>query len=532
MNKQFKYTTKFSDLSLASEDINDSRLNISEASLDSLKSMIPGDVDLEKNLDLLGVAFNAAVVNKFNKNGDGISSSSAVDILDQFKHKPTNIEHKKEKVVGHIVSALFSRFETNEIMDTEEALATEGSFNISLAALIYKSVNSEFANLVEESMDPESPLYNKVSASWEIGFNDYVLAVGNDDLSGSVIIDDEEKIEELKNNLKAYGGTGLLEDGSTINRLIIGEIFPLGIGFTSNPAAEVKGITRSSSKNEEPVTEQDEKSYNGDKDYDYGSDNEVENKKNKKNISQMNESDVINKKRTTMENNEILNNLVSALEDKVSNKKFSEEAVATVSKIINDAILEKNTSFLQEKDKLETEKAELAKAAEDNAAEVAQLRSELDSAVSKVNDLEQTQRQQEAVATFDSRMSAVEEIYSLDEASRKVVALELKDLALEDEAFATFQEKLEVVLKHQNKQFITQQEEEFNTKLAEAVEKRISELKNVDSSEDQVLEEALDNVEAETEVIANNNADSSKEEESLSERFKKAFSEDNLTINY
>ena len=152
--------------------------------------------------------------------------------------------------------------------------------------------------------------------------------------------------------------------------------------------------------------------------------------------------------------------------------------------------------------------------------------------MSKVNDLEQTQRQQEAVATFDSRMSAVEEIYSLDEASRKVVALELKDLALEDEAFATFQEKLEVVLKHQNKQFIAQQEEEFNTKLAEAVEKRISELKNVDSSEDQVLEEALDNVEAETEVIANNNADSSKAEESLSEKFKKAFSEDNLTINY
>ena len=89
-----------------------------------------------------------------------------------------------------------------------------------------------------------------------------------------------------------------------------------------------------------------------------------------------------------------------------------------------------------------------------------------------------------------------------------------------------------MVLKHQNKQFIAQQEEEFNTKLAEAVEKRISELKNVDSSEDQVLEEALDNVEAETEVIANNNADSSKAEESLSEKFKKAFSEDNLTINY
>ena len=66
-----------------------------------------------------------------------------------------------------------------------------------------------------------------------------------------------------------------------------------------------------------------------------------------------------------MDNNEILNNLVSALEEKVSEKKFSEEAVATVSKIINDAILERNESFVQEKEQLESEKAELAKAAEE-----------------------------------------------------------------------------------------------------------------------------------------------------------------------
>ena len=139
-------------------------------------------------------------------------------------------------------------------------------------------------------------------------------------------MDDEEKIEELKGNLKAFGGDGKLDDGSPINRLIVGEIYPLGIGFTSNPAAKVKGLTVGK---QELDTEKFEK--------------------NEKNISQIDISDVITKKHTIMDNNDILNNLVSALEEKVSDKKFSDEAVATVSKIINDAILERNDSFRSRK---------------------------------------------------------------------------------------------------------------------------------------------------------------------------------------
>jgi hypothetical protein len=510
MNSQFKYKAQFSDIISASNDIKSSELEISQASLDSLKSLIPEDVDLDKNIDLLAVAFNGAVVNKFNKNGDGIDSESAISILDQFKHKPTNIEHKKQQVVGHIVSASFSDFETNEIISKEEAAKTKNPFNIALASLIYKTVNPEFASLVEKSVDPESEFFHNVSASWEIGFNDFVLAVGSNDLNEAEIITDENLIEEMKVNLKAFGGEGRTEDGSPINRLIVGEIFPLGIGFTSNPAAEVKGLVAKSKD-----------------------DKILENKKNEKNISQIHISDVINKKSIIMDNNEILNNLVSALEEKVSNKKFSEEAVATVSKIINDAILERNNSFVEEKDQLEKEKAELAQAAEKTAAALEELQAELQVAKDKVSELEQSQKQNEAIARFDSRMSLIEDVYELDDESRKVVANELKDLDESEEAFANFQEKLSVVLKHQNKEFIAAQEEAFNSKLAEAVEKRIAELQNQNVSEEEVVEEAIEQVEAaEEEVVANNNAESSQEEPSLKQKFEKAFSEDDLTINY
>ena len=509
MKKAFRYTTTFSDILIASGEIDSQEVNISKASLESLRDIIPQDVDLDKNIDLLAVAFNGAVVNKFNKNGDGIDSKSAVKIIDQFKHKPTNIEHQKQKVVGHIVSASFSEFDTNRIINKEEALDKADPFNIALASLIYKSVNPEFAKLVEESVDSESDLYHKVSASWEIGFNDYVLAVGSDNLEEAEIIEDKETIEELKGGLKAYGGDGKTKDGRTINRLIVGEIYPLGIGFTANPAAEVKGLTVGySEKIQEPA------------------------KKSEKNISQIHNSDVINKKSTIMENNEILNNLVSALEDKVSNKKFSEEAVATVSKIINDAILERNNSFIKDKEQLENEKAELAKAAEENSEAVKQLQQELAAATERVSELEQGQKQSEAIARFDSRMSMIEEIYELDDESRKVVAHELKDIDETEEALAAFQEKLSVVLRHQNKEFIAKQEEEFNSKLAEAVEKRIAELKSENSSEDEAVEEALENVSSEEEVIANNNAESSEEQASLKQKFQEAFSEENLTINY
>ncbi len=61
----YKYTTTFESPLLACE-INESSL-ISQASLDNLAPLVPTDIDYESNVDLLGVAFNAAVVNKFNK---------------------------------------------------------------------------------------------------------------------------------------------------------------------------------------------------------------------------------------------------------------------------------------------------------------------------------------------------------------------------------------------------------------------------------------------------------------------------------
>ena len=120
MRAPFKYKTTFENEIIASSDIEESGLGISNASLEDLSSLIPKDVDLDQNIDLLGVAFNGAVANKFNRNDDGIGTSTALAIKDYFVHKPTNIEHRKEKVVGHIVSSGFSEFGSNKVLNEDE----------------------------------------------------------------------------------------------------------------------------------------------------------------------------------------------------------------------------------------------------------------------------------------------------------------------------------------------------------------------------------------------------------------------------
>ena len=170
---------------------------------------------------------------------------------------------------------------------------------------------------------------------------------------------------------------------------------------------------------------------------------------------------------------------------------------------------------------------------EEKNKELDGLRSQLNESIDKVKGLEVANSEREAVARFDSRMSSIENEYDLNGDSRKIVAHELKDLDETEDAFATYQDKLAVVFKHQNKLFLKEQQEAFDAKLAEAVEKRIAELNNSEASEDEVVEEAIEKVEAtEEETVANNNGESSEKDLSLRDKFKKAFSEDNLTIKY
>ncbi len=538
MSKKYKYTTTFENIVFASNDICDS--NISEASIEALKPLIPKGINFEKNIDLIGVAFNAAVVNKFNKNGDGIDSDAAVKIKDYFIHKPTNIEHNRDKIVGHIVSAGFSKYDDDsQLISSEQALLSEGAYNIALGAVIYKTASKEFADLVMSSTDSESDFYHAVSASWEVGFNEYVIAIGGKDLSESVIVSSKEEIEEYTPYLKSFGGRGVLSDGRVVSRLITGDIYPLGIGFTSNPAADVKGLV----VNEKMETPEERDKAVTIKPIDkLISDNEK--------ISQSVQENVLNKEYNqnfTMDKDTIINEFRAALDEKLGKQDFSEEAVASISKVFSEAIKEKSEQYIADLEKAKAEKEEAANAQAALQEKMTEVEDQLKATEEKLSNLEDENSAREAEILFNNRMEALDEVYDLDDEDRQVVASELSELDNSDESFAAYQEKLAKVWKHKNKEYIQEQAAAFEAKVKEEVEKRLNKLEeevaeaaeevveqvseaSQETEESEDVEEALDNIQVEDAAVVNNN-ESSSDGESLKDRFAKTF-KDSVKISF
>ena len=148
------------------------------------KSLLPEDFDPSQNIDVLPVVFNLAVVNEFNKNGDGIDSKTAVAAVKRFINKPINIEHKKDKIVGHIINASFSEeefdFENNDI---ESYADKTEPFYMNAAGLIYRQIYPQLAGAIAEASDDEADDYQSISASWELAFRDYEIAHGSNNIS-------------------------------------------------------------------------------------------------------------------------------------------------------------------------------------------------------------------------------------------------------------------------------------------------------------------------------------------------------------
>ena len=525
--KDFKYKTNFKSLVQASTDI--SRFNISQASLAPLRDLLPRSVDLDKNIDLVGVAFNAAVVNRFNKNGDGIDTGSAVAIKDYFIHKPCNIEHQKDQIVGHVVSAGFSEYgKENEFVKVDgESL---DPFNICLGAVVYRTANPEFAEMILNASDPESEYYGSISASWEIGFNDYAIAVGEGGIGEVEIVDDPSEVEELSSHLKSFGGTGELEDGRKVNRLIVGDIYPLGIGFTNNPAADVKGVW---------VEENDELEQNKVDKQEVREDNYIEEKS-----SHLNSDNVIQNEQTfflnTMEKQELLKDIEQLLSEKAAAKDFSDEAIANITKVFHDAIREKSEEYVEQIDQAKAEKAEADTQKEELAKTLSELEEKLSDTEKQLEGLETEKSERQAQARFDARMSSIEEVYELDEADRKVVASEVATLDETDESFAEYQEKISVVFKSKSKEYLEKLAAEMEAKIEAEVVKRLESVAGETSTEkvveeaeatQAIVEESLDQATTEEASIPNNNGESIETEETLRDRFSKAF-RDNVKGTY
>lgn len=499
--KDFKYKTIFSSeiKPLVSED-KDKYLAL--ASLVDVGNFLP-DIDTDTNVDLLPVAFNAFVVNRVNKNDDVVDSSVALDIFRSFINKPINIEHNRDRVIGTILTAGFSEFGTDRPLSEEEVAGANGPFNVTLGGVIWRVVNSNLADMIEEAGDPTSSNYMGISASWELGFSDYELVIlqeNEKNIENSHVISDDNEVKAMEENLRAFGGTGKLEDGRHIYRKVINNVVPLGIGLTENPAADVQGVAVKASEQKESNTSKEEK--------------EKENKSeemSEENISQSTNNNVKN----NTGNRVIMK--INSIQD-ITDESLSTLKASAITDFIEESIKEASEEFTQEKSKHETAIKEANEKYDSLQQESDAQKAELEKVQQSLEQLEAEKVEREAEEQFNQRMAAIDDKYDLDEDDRKVLASQVKDL--DEEGYEAYTQQLEVLLRGKDKALLAKQKEESEAKVetTEASEEETTE----------VVEEAINEADVETaEVPASTDAS----DQTVYDKYKTAFEIDNFDIS-
>jgi hypothetical protein len=525
----------------------DNDINIVKAGIDSLKPFLDSSIDLEKNYDLIGVAFNAFVVNRANKNGQVISTGVALSSVENFKFKPMNIEHKRKNVAGLITGYGFSEYGTDKPLTLEEVKDKTDPFNVVLSGFVWRVVNDEFAAKLEESSDPSSESYLSISTSWEMGFKNFNIAKGSLNLAESTIISDDEAVASIKDKLLHFGGNGVDEDGSPLYINLIGEVLPLGIGFTMNPAADVKGVkvfgsddliqeSEKEEKEEEAISNENADTSIGELSSDSSQlfekpvETNININSNKLDSEKLAASDNFEKEKTKKENKKML---IKSIQD-LTDESLKQICATDIRSLFEEEIKKAGEKFAEEKEAQEKAVAEAEKTKAELESQLEELKNtgeQLKAELEKIR-IEAEAREKEEL--FQNRMTTLDEEFSLDDEERQVVGEQIKDL--DQEAFDKWFKAFNVFAKGKNKKMMEEKmtkekaEKEKMDKEGSASSEEIEKSAEVIASEQEEKQnevaEVLEKVEAKDSGVPNGAA----AEDSLRQKFAKAFNSETIKI--
>ena len=500
--KDFKYTTVFSSLKVKPLVSEEKDRYLALASLIDVGNFIP-DIDMSKNVDLLPIAFNACVVNRVNKNGDVVDAATAVEMYKSFINKPINVEHNRQKVVGTILVAGFSEFGTDVPLTEEHVKTMPGPFNITLGGVVWKVVNNELASIIENSNDPTSEDYQKISASWELGFSKYNILLMDEEeknIEGAELVDCPNKIEQLSGYLRSLGGSGKTEGGKRVYRKVVGDVVPLGIGLTENPAADVAGVAIKASE----VAESS------------GVSVVIENSSSHAQEINVNKDNRIMK--------------INTIQD-ITEESMKELTASSISVFIEEELKRASEKFAEEKGAVEAalktnqEKNEALTVSHDS------MKAELEKVQTALTELQKLKADRDAQETFNSRMAEFDAEFDLDDEDRKVLANEMNEMA--EETFAAFKKKMAVLMKEKKKKVAGKELTEKQQKLPPFIKEKIlkssdetaASVATVETKEEikETVEKALDSGKVEAATIP---ISSSAKEPTVLDKYKKAFSID------
>jgi len=516
----------------------DDDINIAKAGIDSLKPFLDPSVDLEKNYDLIGVAFNAFVVNRANKNGQVISTDVALSSVENFKFKPMNIEHKRKNVAGLITNYGFSEYGTDKPLTFDEVKNKKDPFNVVLSGFVWRIVNDEFAAKLEDSSDPSSQSYLSISTSWEMGFRDFNIVKGSQNLSDAIVFSDSEQIDQLRDKLAHFGGKGLDEDGQPLYINLIGEVLPLGIGFTTNPAADVKGVKVFGSDDlETKLSDEDDAKHNADSASAVTevstcssqlTENHVETNiniiSNKFEEQQLVASDEFEIKENKKEKNKMLIKSINDLND----DSLKQVCATDIRSLFEEEIKKASEKFSEEQAVKDGVIAEAEKTKAELETQLEQLREvgeQLKAELEKIKNEAEARELQEA---FQNRMATLDEEFSLDDEDRQAIGEQIKNL--DQDSFEKWYKAFNVFAKGKNKKMMMEkksaQEKMKQDGCASSEEESAEVIASEQCEKEQEAAIELDKVQAQ-EVALPNGAVA---EESLRQKFAKAFNSNTIKI--
>jgi hypothetical protein len=484
------------------------------------------------NQDLLGVVFNACVINRANKNKQIISTEVALASIENFRFKPINIEHNRKNIVGIVTNYGFSEFGTDSPLTLEEVKAMNDPFNVCLSGFVWKVANKDFAEALADASDPSSDKYLSISTSWEMGFKEYGIAVGNKNLKEAEIIEGEEALEEYSKYLKHFGGPGVDAKKRPVYLNLMGEILPLGIGFTNNPAAEVEGVYVHTVSANAEVKEQAEEKENAETSE---AEKHTEEEDNQNNLKIIDENSSHAAKANVKENitqetsqkKQIMK--INKIGD-ITEEALKEVAASDVRSFLESEIARHSTEWAEQKKNKEEALAAAEKAKADIETSLEEIKANADKLQKELDELKTAQAAREQSEAFQSRMNGLDEEFDLCDEDRTVIAEQIKEL---DEAgFSKWQKAFEVFAKEKSKKYIAAKKaEKAEKEKANGKEKSkevvASEVSAAAAATEEAAAAAVENLEAEAAAIPNAGQTS---EPSLRDKMKAAFSKENVKV--
>jgi hypothetical protein len=469
-------------------------------------------------------------------------------MVENFVNKPFNIEHNRRVIVGVCTGYGFSEFGSSRPLSLEDIKNTKDPFNVVLSGYIWKVANPEFASELIDSNDPSSSKYLSISASWELGFNEFNIAKGNKNLAEATIIENDKEIVSLKDKLKVFGGNGFAEDGDLLLLNLTGNVLPLGIGFTNNPAAEVSGVIvsdRNIQKNKDQQSKasnyeikQDVEGCDGYAVFEDGEmekcfdskekaeeyiklekqDDMDESEEDSLDENEIESSEIkINKKSVQEENKNVKNTMqVKTIED-ITESSIKELAASEVRDFISNKINELASEW---KTKVEEKENALQLAEEKLSslnAEIDKIKTESEQVKNDFSKLQEDLRAKEIEVNFQNRMSLIDEEFELSEEDRSIVAEDLNTIE-NDEQFEKWYKKFSTLAAAKKKSNKKMESKKVN-------EEKVKE--EVKASENKSVEEIISSAEVKEEVLPNA---SSPQEASLVEKINAAFNKNSVKI--